>query len=1824
MNDPFYIAWPFSQIVVERIGWVLVHSLWQFTLVALLAGVLVRAMRRSSAGMRYGVLVVAMTLSVAAPVVTWLLLPSEDPASVVNRVENIAPEGASDVMLASEAAIELPTPVPAALSLAAKTRSAPSPQPSAFTETAPSWSDRVKTLLRPWLAWIVAVWSMGVFVCSTRPLLGWYTLRRLRRVGVSTVSDEVLAAMQRVSRRLGLPGAVQLLQSTLAQVPIVVGYFRPVILLPVSLLTSIPAAQLEAILAHELAHVRRHDFAVNLLQTLVETLFFYHPAVWWLSHRVRVEREHCCDDLVVALFNNRVEYGRALLAIEEQRGQRTVLALGATDGSLLSRVRRITGVSPDRTAVRLSDRWPVASVGVMTLCLVLMIAISSFVTSRAEVFPISSNESRRDPLVAELPHGIKVELVGLALMESEPKIWWRPDGSRLDDVPVHDKRTTTTSSHEMRRVLLRVHGLPNYLDVATPGMTSTRRDEAHGSGGPFVRVDGGYAIQASQKTAKIEVGIATQPQSALRVLDPLGVKLPRPANASADPLVEDIEVETVNSVKSVVTGRDEGTRITWISPVEGGRPIDLDLKLIDKDGNTHDRKQIHTNGDATLRQHVTYEFDVPFVRVARFEYRLRMFHHWVTFKNVSIHAGERTDVKIRTASLAESQAASVGRGSPDPALDPKAGLPTLEKETSETNSENGDPRSDPAPGLGEPRRAQDKQAGPRTLLKPAFLLPGHYNMVDVRFDNNDTELVAVSAYHFATVRRCDVGGRTLKSEINLASDRHLRPFRPATFKLSGDGRRVVAATDEYVGIWDTSTGELLKKLSYPTKEWEYDCIGQLDCTPDLSVIVGHLTTHYSRTTQVYDAHLIVWDGNSGEVLNMVIDKHATELQSIALSMDGKLLATTNGGGAKVWETSTGKLLRSFPNDNKGRKHSDPEVSGQYTSHVWSVQLSPDGKQLAVGDILGVRLWDVQLGQLQHQLDAPYRYGTGMFVYSKDGQLLARTGTSGKGKERVVPIWSTQTGEKRFELHTESNCGVFSDDNKQFAVGLSERQMVLAVFQLDGSAADVEPARPSNNANTPGGLRFHHRGKQAEELIDLWKPVWGDEQLGIRYGIALASERRQFRIGQRVPMMVFFRNVSDKTLQVDVRPDFFWNVPKVTSANGAAVELEQIALLGTSPHYREKLEPGEAFGAIYLSIGLGDNPRPGRQDWGPFWKMPVAGQYKLAHSLAFKVASPEASTDDNSDDWKPGQLTSGTLVLEIVDGGERARKDPADEEAAEIPVDQSKAIAEAVAKELNRLQGHWAIDSCESDAALLKVSEFAARRWRWTVKGDEIEWGREGQEWKVNFKLDPVQTPKQIDLTFLDGPLKDQKCLGIYDWDEKDGKTLKILMQDPGAKVDRPTSFARKAGSQTSLIVLHAIPPIDPVKELASFQGTWSFDLTQPWTWPQPIGLGIDSNGRKSEKRWVIEGNRITWVGRDGERIYVTFTIDPFKAPKQIDFTFVNGPHRGQKSIGIYEPAWGNENYRWLCMTDPGTDAPRPTDVSASSFKKQSMIGMHQITPPEKPSAAKALERFQGVWNMTACDSTLRTFGATQQEASKWQWTIKGDEILWSRQGDVWKLKLDVDPSKLPKEMDLTYLSGPFKGAKCLGMYEFGGVDRQSLMIAIQDPGSEAPRPTSISMSGDVKTGLIFLRPSKPNDAEREIASFQGIWTLRNFDTGNIDRNKDPSSWPLPGGKGPNKSGEGSELRWIIKRNEISWTSRSGQEIKASFTIDSRQRPKQINLTFLSGPNKGETCPGLYQRDDLDENILWLCIANPGSNTERPKEFSYEWGKGRSVLSLYPF
>ena len=185
----------------------------------------------------------------------------------------------------------------------------------------------------------------GVLVLYVRGLVNWAAARRLRHVGVCVPPDDWPARLRRIQSRLRLSRPVLLLESCLIQTPLVVGFFRPAILMPLGLLTGFPTEQVEAFLIHELAHVRRGDYLVNLAQSLVEGLLFFHPGVWWISKVIRAERENCCDDTVVALTEDPRGLAVALTLLEEHRWARSQAALAATGGNLSERVRRLLGVS---------------------------------------------------------------------------------------------------------------------------------------------------------------------------------------------------------------------------------------------------------------------------------------------------------------------------------------------------------------------------------------------------------------------------------------------------------------------------------------------------------------------------------------------------------------------------------------------------------------------------------------------------------------------------------------------------------------------------------------------------------------------------------------------------------------------------------------------------------------------------------------------------------------------------------------------------------------------------------------------------------------------------------------------------------------------------------------------------------------------------------------------------------------------------------------------------------------------------------------------------------------------------------------------------------------------------------------------------------------------------------------------------------------------------------------------------------------------------------------------------------------------------------------
>jgi hypothetical protein len=186
---------------------------------------------------------------------------------------------------------------------------------------------------------VLGVWLIGVLILSVRLFGGWLITRRLATRAIRPVTPELQALAQRMAGRLALDRIVRLFESSFVAVPVTVGWVKPVVLFPAAALTGLSTSQIEALVAHELAHVSRHDYLVNLLQSAVETLLFYHPAVWWVSKNLRAERELCCDDLAVGVCD-RLVYATALTELAAMTTSPR-LAMAATGGSLAHRVRRI-------------------------------------------------------------------------------------------------------------------------------------------------------------------------------------------------------------------------------------------------------------------------------------------------------------------------------------------------------------------------------------------------------------------------------------------------------------------------------------------------------------------------------------------------------------------------------------------------------------------------------------------------------------------------------------------------------------------------------------------------------------------------------------------------------------------------------------------------------------------------------------------------------------------------------------------------------------------------------------------------------------------------------------------------------------------------------------------------------------------------------------------------------------------------------------------------------------------------------------------------------------------------------------------------------------------------------------------------------------------------------------------------------------------------------------------------------------------------------------------------------------------------------------------
>jgi TonB family protein len=329
------LLWPAFGAVNVAVSAALIHALWQDAIVALLLWATLAALRNSPARVRYAAACGALAAMALLPIATAVLLYVQDAAVAF----------------------------PAAHSTVTSTGVAPG-----FAVSS-AWAMRVSS--SPWTAalqtWALPLWSAGVLLFSLRLVASTAHTHALRR-HAEAAEDAFVSMVVRMAVRVGVHRRVRVFVCALISGPATIGWLRPAILVPPATLLGLTPQQLEAVIAHELAHVRRHDYLVNVAQMVIETLLFYHPAVWWVSRRIRFERELCCDDIVVATCADPVEYACALtqLARVRVRAITPSLALRGAGGPLLQRVQRLLAPVAPVTASRVPMAVACAVACVMT------------------------------------------------------------------------------------------------------------------------------------------------------------------------------------------------------------------------------------------------------------------------------------------------------------------------------------------------------------------------------------------------------------------------------------------------------------------------------------------------------------------------------------------------------------------------------------------------------------------------------------------------------------------------------------------------------------------------------------------------------------------------------------------------------------------------------------------------------------------------------------------------------------------------------------------------------------------------------------------------------------------------------------------------------------------------------------------------------------------------------------------------------------------------------------------------------------------------------------------------------------------------------------------------------------------------------------------------------------------------------------------------------------------------------------------------------------------------------------------------------------------
>ncbi len=392
-----------SERIINSLGWTILHSLWQGLLIGSLLTLLLFIFRNHNAIIRYNLSVFSLVFIFGLSVMTFTYYFNGEMQS-----------GSSE----EYSAISL-------LNDNKESNSAGTGQDvfkMIFTSAFRSISDTLPGKF----PLITGLWLLGVFIVSMRMAGGIFFIQKLRSSCLDSIPEHILERFKKLSRVMNVRKKVLFCESYLIKVPSVLGYFKPMILLPVSAVTYIPVEQLEAIVAHELAHIRRHDWLVNMFQSAMEALFFYHPVVWLIQKNIRKERENCCDDIALTYSDGQVNYIKALASINEIPSGKgfPLLALNSGKYHLLNRVLRI--LKKGKMKTNLKDRLLAGLVLASATAIILLSTGGRFVSiSTMPVNPLDSNSTIQpveNSLISEVIQPAPVFMAGNSFITSPVRV----------------------------------------------------------------------------------------------------------------------------------------------------------------------------------------------------------------------------------------------------------------------------------------------------------------------------------------------------------------------------------------------------------------------------------------------------------------------------------------------------------------------------------------------------------------------------------------------------------------------------------------------------------------------------------------------------------------------------------------------------------------------------------------------------------------------------------------------------------------------------------------------------------------------------------------------------------------------------------------------------------------------------------------------------------------------------------------------------------------------------------------------------------------------------------------------------------------------------------------------------------------------------------------------------------------------------------------------------------------------------------------------------------------------------------------------------------